>query len=403
MKRASGTLTWEPGTNARIQLEARLIDERNTSLEIVSAGEVTVSYGGDPASIVEDGAPRIILGETQSGPVTCVDAYLQRVPPLSLKSYESILQQVWEPYTLIFGAHLPTGNAAEIAAVRCVLDSPAWWEHFPDVDSAKCGAGEVRCERTDTDTTWIAFHPSSLLSLRSADRVVHSIITLMKLAVDVDLTLLRMQVREPGKTNWLEVKSANQGASEISWPGPGNLIEPAAVSLQHIARWLEMEQQMDGLAAAVANPVKKVAIQVQTLVACSLVEGIHKRIVGGKKDYIDRVRELHQIARRVDPEVTDSVQDWDVLIKNARNDLAHHNEVRSPDEQFYNWMIAESSTIWVLRLCLLAHANFTDEQIVEALREHQRYAFYRENLKMLFLERAGLGLGSSDAPQSGEG
>ena len=61
-------------------------------------------------------------------------------------------------------------------------------------------------------------------------------------------------------------------------------------------------------------------------------------------------------------------------------------------------MIAESSAIWVLRLCLLSHAGFTDQEIADALTDHQRYEFYRENLKMHVNERADELAASSGAP-----
>ncbi|WP_349293169.1 hypothetical protein [Corynebacterium breve] len=226
------------------------------------------------------------------------------------------------------------------------------------------------------------------MTLRSSDRVVHSVMTLMKLAVDVDLTPIRIQVRRQGQADWLEVKNKGQDSGMLSSPDPKNLLAPSAVTLKRLAKWLEIEQSMDGLAAAVANPVKGEAMQVQGLVACSLIEGIHKRIIdSSKRDYVKRVRDLHRIAMRIDPEITSPVENWDEVVRNARNDLAHHNTGRSFDEQFYNWLIAEASAIWVLRLCLLSHAGFSDQEIADALGEHQRYRFYRENLKMHVKER----------------
>jgi hypothetical protein len=121
----------------------------------------------------------------------------------------------------------------------------------------------------------------------------------------------------------------------------------------------------------------------------SLIEGIHKRIVDpGKQDYIDRVRDLYAIAQRIAPEIANPVDKWDEVVRNARNDLAHHNTGSSFEEQFYNWLIAESSVIWVLRLCLLSQAGFIEQEIADALKDHQRYKFYRENLKMHVKERA---------------
>lgn len=384
-KRIEGTLSSEPGSRARLTLKSRVIDELASPLEVTSTG-ASITHSGDPARIVADGVPRVLLGDTGAGPVTCVDSYLQH-PPTNGFDVAAMFQQVWDPYTLIIGAHLSAGHATKLGAVRVVLDGPGWWEQLPDTDSASSNAGEVLCERED-GLMWLEFRPSFTLTLRSADRTVRSVMTLMKLAVDVDLSPLRIQVRESGQTDWLDVKTRDQDPSKTSWPDPHNLLPPSSVTLNRIAGWLAIEQTMDGLAAAVANPVEKQAMQVQGLVACSLIEGIHKRIVGGKKDYIDRVRDLHAAAQRIAPEITEPVAKWDEVIRNARNDLAHHNTGRPFEEQVYNWMIAESSAIWVLRLCLLSHAGFTDQEIAAALSDHQRYEFYRENLKMHVKERA---------------
>lgn len=299
-------------------------------------------------------------------------------------------QQVWDPYTLIIGAHLPAGHATKLDAVRFVLDGSGWWEQLPDSGSASINAGDVLCERED-GTVWLEFRPSFTLTLRSADRAVRSVMTLMKLAVDVDLTPLRMQVRESGGTDWLDVKTRDQDPSNTSLPNPRNLLPPSSVTLERIAGWLAIEQTMDGLGAAVASPVEGQAIQVHALVATSLIEGIHKRIVDpGDVHYVTRARALHEMALRIAPEITEPVDKWPELVKDAHNDLAHHNTGRSFEEQVYNWIIVESSVIWVLRLCLLSHAGFEDKEIADALGNHQRYEFYRENLKMHVQEQAAI-------------
>lgn len=398
-KRVPGTLTWEPGSRARLKLNHRVIDELNEPVEVTETG-LHISHRGDPASIVQDGVARVLLGDTDAGPVTGIDSYLQHMPKNLFDFETPPLQQVWDPYTLIVGAHLPTGHAATLDAVRFTLDSPGWWEQLPDAGSATSDAGELLCERDD-ELVWLEFRPSFTLRLRSADRAVRSVVTLMKLTVDADLTPQRIQVRETAQGDWLDVKTRDQDSSKTSWPDPHNLLPPSSVTLERIAGWLAIEQTMDGLAAAVANPVEKEAIQVQGVVACSLIEGIHKRIVDpGDMHYVKRARALHETALRIAPEITLPVDKWAELVKDARNDLAHHNTGRPFEEQVYNWMIAESSAIWVLRLCLLSHAGFTDEEIADALSDHQRYEFYRENLKMHVKERADeLAAMSSGAPQ----
>lgn len=151
-----------------------------------------------------------------------------------------------------------------------------------------------------------------------------------------------------GRSTWLDVKNDDHEPSKTSWPIPeDNLLSPSLATLERIAQCMAIEQEMDGLAAAVAYPVENPTVQIQPMVACSLVEGIYKRIVNSKnKDYVDRVRDLHTIANRIAPEITNLVADWDQVVKHARNDLARHNGNRPFEEQFYNWLIAQSPVTW---------------------------------------------------------
>lgn len=389
-KRVAGDVTWEPGARARLTLKTRLVDELANQVSITKTG-LRISRSGDPARIVADYAPRVIVGDTAIGPVTCIDSYLQHSAGNMIDFARSPLRQIWEPYKLVIGAHLIDGFSTKIDAISFVLDNPGWWAHLAENDSASSAAGKIECTYSDDGEVWLTLRLSSVLSLRSADRAMWSVITLAKLALDVDLTPLRVRVREAGQTDWITVKSDSQDPSKTSWPNPHNLLPPESLTLERLARWLEIEQKMDGLAAAVADPVEDNAVQVHALTACSLVEGIHKRIIGGNPEYVRRATDLHRMALRVDREVTAPVTGWAKLVKKARNDLAHHNPIVSLDVQLYNWMIVESSVIWVLRLCLLSHAGFGAKEIRDALADHQRYRFYRENLKMHVKERSQLG------------
>lgn len=396
-RRIEGTLTWEPGSRARLTLRSRVIDELASPVEFTENG-FSMTVSGDPARVVADGVPRVLLGDTEAGAVTCVDSYLQHLPRNLFDFETPPLQQVWDPYTLIVGAHLPAGHATKLDAVRFILDSPGWWTQLPVVGSAVGDAGEVTCERTEDGLTWLEFRPTSPTVFRSAQRVVYSMIALVQLAVDASLTPLRVQVREPGHITWLEVKTRDLDPSKTSWPDSHNLLSPSLLTLERIARWLAIEKTMDGLSSAVAEPVTGTAIQVQALTACSLIEGIHKRMVGTDCHYAVRARELQETAEGIAPGVTEPVVDWHKLVKQVRNNLAHHETGLSFEQHFLDCMIAESSAIWVMRLCLLSHAGFTDQEIADALSDHQRYEFYRENLKMHVKERNDLTVSTSGSP-----
>ena len=352
------------------------------------AGTVlSITESGDPADRVADFVPRIFLGNTSTGPVTCIDSYLQPQTRTLVEFSASPLQQTWDIQTLIVGSHLPKGHRTEFDAVRFVLDAPTWWSHLLKGDSVAEDVGQIRCTRSEEGQVWLEFYPSRPLFLRSAQRVVLSVTTLAKLALDKELTPVRVQIREVGNGQWLDVHTRNETPLGSLRPSPDDFLPADSLTLERIAKWWTIEQTMDGLAAAVAEPLSDVAIQAKALIACSLVEGIHKRIKGGKSKYVDRVTELHEISSRIESSITDPIEDWPALVRKARNDLAHHNPIVSLDEQVYNWILTTPSVIWVLRLCLLSHAGFTDEELRYALAIHQRYQFYRENLKIHVKER----------------
>lgn len=378
-------MKWAPGSKARITLTSRVIDEHSRPIKI-TGNQISISYSSDVAQIIADGVPRLLFGDTDSGLVTCIDSYLTHLP--SKLDIASMNRQIWDANTLLIGAHLPEGNLTEVDGVRFILDSPGWWEHLPDTGSAVSEAGEIHCERVEDESVWIEYRPFSALTLREAGNAVMSVMALMKLAVDVDLTLLRKQVRVNGESTWLEVKNNNCYVSNISYPNSGNLLSPHLVTLEKIASWMTIEGKMDGLTSAAANPIKGQPIQAQAMISCSLIEGIHKRIINSKEiNYIDRAKSLHEMAQRVDAKITSPVRNWSKVVKKARNDLAHHNTDCTFEVQYRNWIIAEISTTWVLRLCLLVHAGFAIQEIAASLSKHRKYEFYQENLKIIVNEQ----------------
>ncbi|MBS4102790.1 ApeA N-terminal domain 1-containing protein [Tsukamurella paurometabola] len=379
-RQVPGTITWRSAEDARIVLSQRLVEELAQPIKVTETGGISMVSSGKPSLVVADGLARLFLGDTDEGPVTCLDSYL-RHPARNLFDVGAMFEQVWDPYTLIVGAHLTDGHRSQLDSVRFTLDHPAWWSHLTDGDSATSDAGTVVCELTPEGTVWLEYRPTSTMTLREASEALHSVETLLKLAVGVDLTPSRLQIRSTGSRDWLEVKTATIATGTVAYPSPRDLLPPTSITLERLARWMTIQQTMDGLAAAVADPVQG-PIQVQALVACSLVEGVHKRLIGGDIEFPPRAQALYDMARTVDSKITSPVQNWPNLIKEVRNDLAHHNPVDAFDLQFLEWVIAEATARWVLRVCLLLHARFGNDELSQALSEHQRYQFYRENLKV---------------------
>lgn len=348
---------------------------------------MVITDSGDPADRVADFIPRTFLGRTDRGPVTCVDAYLQPWSGKFTEFLTSPLRQVWDTQMLIIGAHLPEGRHTELGAVRFGLGPSSWWGHLPDEESVSGEFGTLRCLRDSDGQVVFDIEPAKPLTLGNADRAIQSIITLVNLAVDERLIPTLVQIREIKGDGWVEVHTEDAGATNPAMRNSDFFLPPNSLSLERMARWLTSELTMDGLSTAVAEPISGAAMQVKTLTACSLVEGLHRRIYGGRLNYRKRAAALLEGAARVDGEIVAPIDDWPALVVTARNDLAHHNPITSLDLQIYNWMLVEPSVMWVLRVCLLSHAGFADEELCSALNGCQKYKFYRENLKMHLKER----------------
>lgn len=367
-------------------LDSRVVDELARPIEFVN-GEVRIPHSADPALIVADGVPRVLLGDMGDGKVTLIDSYLHH-PSIRGFQFESIFRQYWRPQAAIFGEHYPDGYATPVAGVRAVLGDAVWWSHLFVDGEKEVRQGDVSCRRDADDEVWIEYRPESGLSVRLADRFAQSLSTLMKLSVDVDLDLRRMQVLDANEVQWLEVVHPCREPVAKSYPSPLNFLDRSYVTVERIAEWVENEKCMDGLSSAIAYPVKGEAMEVRCLVAGSLLEGIHKRIVNaGQVNYADRASEMLRIAKSVDDGIVDPVADWPQLVKRSRHDLAHHNPRVTYEVQIYEWMIAELSILWVLRISLLLSTGFSKSQISESLDRYRAYQFYRENLKMHVMER----------------
>lgn len=212
-RRVDGTLNWKPGADAELRLQSRVIDSLASPVTLTANGYmVKSSVAAD--RVVADRVPRVLLGDTAAGLVTGVDSYMRGGFGLA---------QVWDLQTLVVGAHFTAGNSTGVEAIRFILDGPDWWAHLPDRGAATDDAGVILCERTTDDLMQFEVHPTFAMTLRSAQRAVLSVMTLMKLAVGVDLRPLHVQVREPGQTRWLDVKTRELDPSKVSWPEPGNL------------------------------------------------------------------------------------------------------------------------------------------------------------------------------------
>jgi hypothetical protein len=166
------------------------------------------------------------------------------------------------------------------SAVRFRVDHPYWLAHLTDGESSvvEDDGSTLSIEASD-DGNWLVYESSAPATLRQLEiRVVSGCLVLVQLALypDEDLVTRETHVRVEPYSPWLTAS------------GPGFCAEPGDVRLdtllpreeltvERFAKWIPRNDELDGLAWAVARPMK-IPVQLQVQLLTSLVEGLHCRL-----------------------------------------------------------------------------------------------------------------------------
>ena len=409
--RVRGGFSAEVGNKPEARLDAGLVaDPREGASMPVKSW---------PAKSIEAFQPVTLQGQLDTGEsVTLLDARNhggRRSPPH------------YVAHVAVLGAHV-AGTDQPYSAVRFRMDRPYWLAHLAEGDSSVVqDDGSTLSVEASQEGNWLVYASSAPATLRQLEiRMVSGCLVLAQLALDQDLVTRQTQVRVNTGEPWLTVHGPGFCAPPDKFD-PKTLLPRKELTVERFAEWITLNDKLDGLAWAVARPVKA-PLQTQVLVVTSLVEGLHRRLPyeqsrfpGVEKPALRRVLEAardaagpHAEAEGLDreaatdaiiflkevsfrdratevvtevcgavPEIRESVADLPSRLTKARNEMAHH--IR-PDEKkdsleirYRRWSVVVNVTLWLLRGLLLLHAGIEPHVLRDGYLANGRFAFFRAN------------------------
>ena len=342
----------------------------------------------------------------------------------------------------VFGAHVAPEQL--YSTVRFRLDDPYWLGHLANGDSSVVSDDEsvLRVEAHPGGGNWLVYESSSPASLRQLEiRVMSSCLAFAELALypDEQLVICETQVRVNDDDDWLDVLGP-AFCGESSSPRLDTLLPRAELTVERFAEWIELNDEFDGLAWAVA-PNMPVAVQAQVQLLTSMVEGFHRRLrdsfeqswfpksskaalqrvrkaaaeaaaeqagaegldrdlmyervknaLGhvGDKSYLERAEEVVAKVCAVVPEIAESVDRLEARLTEPRHSFAHQlpqDDKKDPlDDRIRRWIVVAKVTPWLLRALLLLEVGVDPATLREKYLEFQQFAFSRINVEQRVLE-----------------
>ncbi|MCV7045711.1 hypothetical protein H7J08_13685 [Mycobacterium frederiksbergense] len=400
--------------------DPRVVYHRDAAGRITGSGKLA-----SPARSVEAFQPVTLHGVLDSGlAVTLLDA----------RNYGSggwYGNPHYRAVIAMLGAHVH-GNDQIYAAVRFRIDDPYWLGHLTaGLSSTLEDDGSTLSAEISDDGNWLVYVANVPTTLRRLEtRVISGSLLFLHLAMNVDLVTRETQVRIEPSGEWVTLTGEGCCAEPIGM-NRRTLLQPSVVTVNRLAKWITLNDRLDGLAWTVARPVEG-PLQVQAQVATSAVEGLHRRLpyqqakfplaskstIGGIKqaarraaaekastavgldsnqvkaavrnalshfeevDYLTRAEDLVDEVCSVIPEITESVPDLAKLLSRVRNNRAHQlpqETERTMDVWVNELIVVATTTPWLLRGLLLLHAGFEPSELNEAFVAHQRFLMFRAN------------------------
>lgn len=415
-RRVRGKFRTQPGTDPEVALEAGLVDDPR-----VVRFKGGVGLTSSAADSVKAFLPIAIHGQLDNGQaVTLLDArnhggHWPFAPPR------------YVAHAAVVGGHVD-GDDQLYSAVRFRVGHPYWLGHLVNEESVRVDDdGSKLSAAVDEEGNWLLFESASPITLRQVDiRVVHSSVVLVELALHREVSVREVQLRIGGDDSWLTVHGEAFGAADHQLESR-TLLPRTAITVELFARWISLNDELDGLAAAVAHK-NTGPLQEEVLVASSLIEGLHRRLPYqqlrfpnaprhalkrlGKAaregaasqaeiEHLDRqsakdaVMFLDEVSFRMRatdivsevcaavPEVAESVTDLPRFLAGVRNELAHHQLPKSDRDllevRALRWIVASAVTRWLLRCLLLLRAGIDADLLHERITDFQRFQMFRAN------------------------
>lgn len=179
----------------------------------------------------------------------------------------------------IIGAHID-GEDQSYGAMRFRVGHAYWCGHLMAGESAVVeDDGSELCVDSDDDGNWLVYRPATPATLRQLEiRVIYGCTVLFELMLHREVSAREVQLQADGIGPWLEVQGEAFNAARHE-RNLRTLLPRESLTVSRIAKWIALNDKLDGLAAAAAHKSRG-PLQEEVLVAASLVEGIHRRLDG---------------------------------------------------------------------------------------------------------------------------
>jgi hypothetical protein len=435
-ERVRGEFTAEVGKAPKLNLEGRLVADPQAKTVVV-LGDLASMQAAHAERTVAAFQPITVWGTLDTGqPVTLLDA----------RQWGSSASPGYDGRAAVLGANVVADEP--YSALRFHVGHFLWLAHLTAGESSVVADDQstlgVEAAAGPTNCNWLVYASSNPATLRQLQmRVVSGCLALMHLALypDNDLAACETQVRRDPDGPWLSLRGKAYSAEPGSFQAD-TLLQAQDLTISRFAEWIPLNDRLDGLAWAVAQPMN-VAVQAQTQVLTSLVEGLHRRLpfehsyfppevpkaalkrvrkaaweaaaaqareeqidgldpelvgelvkkaVGhvGDKSFRDRAEDVVARVHGVVPELAESVAALPARLTDPRHSFAHQlpqDEKKEPlEDRWRRWTAVSRITPWLLRALLLLNVGVDPRYLHERCLEHEKFAFFRENVAQLVRE-----------------
>jgi hypothetical protein len=328
-------------------------------------------------------------------------------------------------------------------AVRFRLDHPQRLRHLTDNESSVVkDDGSSLSVKASAEGNWLVYTPSTPATLTLLEmRAVSSCLALAQIALfpesdpEHDLRTRETQVCIDSTSPWLSVRGPQFCAALSGNLHTDTLLPDTELTVDRFAKWIEVNDNFDGLAWAVARRLN-IPIQLQVQLLTSLVEGFHIRLAApdeqtrfpgmpnealnrvreaaaqaatdeadrlgldpdlmgmsvwdalgqlGNKSYRERAEDLIAKVYAAVPEVGVSITTLPSQLRNSRITFAH--QLRPPkgplQDRYDRWMVLSMVTPWLLRARLLLEAGFDPQVLREKYLLDETFTLHRAQSEVL--------------------
>jgi hypothetical protein len=432
----SGAFKADAGSEPELVLARGVVGDPRVAVSV--HGGITYASGG--VATIKASLPITVQGRLDSGEsVTLVNAqnWGGPGPPFENPSYKA--------HYAIVGDRTVSGADQLFSSMRFRFGEAYWLGHLRDGDaSAVGGDGSTLCAEQADDGNWLVYSSATPVTQRRLESmVVLGCVALAELALDQEFEARDTQVRINDGDPWLTVHGpgANRPPKESSFH---TLLPREVLTIERFAKWIPINDTLDGLASAVTRPVAQAPLQSEVLIVTALLEGLHRRLhskfqqskfpdaSGGALDRIrqaarraanakaadeqnldpDKVRtavkdavghfdQVDYLRRAEDvvttvcgaiPEINESVAALPKRLKDARNEMAHQLPLDHEEEplevRYLRWLVVSQVTPWLLRGLLLLEAGVEPSLLHDQHLAHNRFFYFRANVAQ-FVEGLG--------------